>query len=76
MELKKKGNIKKQIITLKSDLPIQSGNSVPARDSEYLLPRKREKKNINNIILYMLFNDFTLRKNVQTTKTLYFFVSA
>lgn len=29
---------------VKSDLPIQSGNSVPARDSEYLLPENKTRK--------------------------------
>lgn len=33
------------MIRIKSfDLPIQSGNNVPARDSEYLLPVGNEEK--------------------------------
>jgi hypothetical protein len=32
------------MIRIKSDLPIQSGNNVPARDSEYLLPVNIQKK--------------------------------
>ena len=31
---------------VKSDLPIQSGKSVPARDSEYLLPANKAKENL------------------------------
>lgn len=44
---KEKNKIIKKLI---SDLPIQSGNSVPARDSEYLLPVMKKK------MLKLIFN--------------------
>lgn len=35
-------------------LPSQSGSSEPARDSEYLLPRKKKKKRITLKSVYNL----------------------